>query len=404
MVSRGLGYVYKTQDKKRPIFEGAPRDVDYKKWRPGDVVQTFDGDRLRDVLVEPMMLARAAHARGPNAVVELMGKHTRNLYVQFFCLQSLAKFDIDETDEGHASVEARRMVQAILAAMEVHPNTDSVQAQAIAAMAGLAQNYANRDMINHEEWLGPTLKAMRNLKMDRYEIIERNADGNRKVTVEEPTRQSCEVVLHGARMLQLMACDPGRRQLVAEESLNTLISAMKFCNEDATVQLYGCLALYNFVYDECAASLRFADSLRIPPPPRYRCELAHVAADEEGALAVVNAAVAEFPTDCDLLKIATRTQRALEPRGGAARTTARPESCNMGAPACVTLYLGIFPLFDEQALSLLTAYFIAHLRHLGKLDLGRVAPTTGPGHAMRVGRGYALRGAATDEHAGQIPR
>ena len=72
------------------------------------------------------------------------------------------------------------------------------------------------------------------------------------MTVEEPTRQSCEVVLHGARMLQLMACDPGRRQLVAEESLNTLISAMKFCNEDATVQLYGCLALYNFVYDERA--------------------------------------------------------------------------------------------------------------------------------------------------------
>ena len=202
------------------------------------------------------MLAARRDARGPNAVVELMGKHTRNLYVQFFCLQSLAKFDIDETDEGHASVEARRMVQAILAAMEVHPNTDSVQAQAIAAMAGLAQNYANRDMINHEEWLGPTLKAMRNLKMDRYEIIERNADGNRKVTVEEPTRQSCEVVLHGARMLQLMACDPGRRQLVAEESLNTLIGAMKFCNEDATVQPYGCLALYNFVYDECAASLR----------------------------------------------------------------------------------------------------------------------------------------------------
>ena len=58
---------------------------------------------------------------------------------------------------------------------------------------------------------------------------------------------------------------------------------------------------------------RFAENP--PPPPRYRCELAHVAADEEGALAVVNAAVAEFPTDYDLLKIATRTQRALEPEG-----------------------------------------------------------------------------------------
>ena len=58
---------------------------------------------------------------------------------------------------------------------------------------------------------------------------------------------------------------------------------------------------------------RFAENP--PAPPRYRCELAHVAADEEGALAVVNTAVAEFPTDYDLLKIATRTQRALEPEG-----------------------------------------------------------------------------------------
>merc|ERR1719198_185644 len=108
--------------------------------------------------------------------------------------------------------------------------------------------------------MGPTLRAMRSLSMDRYEIIERNADGNRKVTVEEPTRQSCEVVMHGARLLQLMACDPGRRQYVAEEAITTLLSAMKFCNEDATVQLYGCFALYNFV---------------------YRCELAHLACEEE---------------------------------------------------------------------------------------------------------------------------
>ena len=41
---------------------------------------------------------------------------------------------------------------------------------------------------------------------------------------------------------------------------------MKFCNEDATVQLYGCLALYNFVYDERArARARSLSFLSLSP-------------------------------------------------------------------------------------------------------------------------------------------
>ena len=58
------------------------------------------------------------------------------------------------------------MVQAILAAMEVHPNTDSVQAQAIAAMAGLAQNYASRAVLLKEEWRRLVVSAVNNLQTE----------------------------------------------------------------------------------------------------------------------------------------------------------------------------------------------------------------------------------------------
>ena len=67
---------------------------------------------------------------------------------------------------------------------------------------------------------------------------------------------------------QISTPTPNLKTQVADDGIPMVMKAMNFCPEEETVQLYGCKALYNFV---------------------YRCEHAHLVAIEEGgALGILN--------------------------------------------------------------------------------------------------------------------
>lgn len=86
---------------------------------------------------------------------------------------------------------------------------------------------------------------------------------------------------------------------VADDGIALIMYAMRFCKDSPQVQINGCKALYNFV---------------------YRCENAHVIATEEDALELVEEALETHTSDSELILIAQRTMRALQPdgwRGGA---------------------------------------------------------------------------------------
>jgi len=77
----------------------------------------------------------------------------------------------------------------------------------------------------------------------------RKADGSfSKVTVVSPTRHSVECAVNGCRLLAAMSCDSVTREFVANDGISTVLHVMKWCHEEAVVQQFGCLALYNFVY------------------------------------------------------------------------------------------------------------------------------------------------------------
>ena len=65
----------------------------------------------------------------------------------------------------------------------------------------------------------------------------------------------------GGTPTQISIPTPNLKTQVADDGIPMVMKAMNFCPEEETVQLYGCRALYNFV---------------------YRCEHAHLVAIEEG--------------------------------------------------------------------------------------------------------------------------
>jgi len=91
-----------------------------------------------------------------------------------------------------------------------------------------------------------------------------------------------------------MSCDEANREYVADSGFPLVSYVMKFCEEDCTVQHYGCLAMYNFV---------------------YRNEPAHYQANEEGVMDVLNKVLENFAGDDNLRKACKRCIAAMEPEG-----------------------------------------------------------------------------------------
>ena len=115
-----------------------------------------------------------------------------------------------------------------------------------------------------------------------------------KVSVKRPTRHAAETCQWACKLFGQMACDNAMRLAVADDAIPTILQAMVFCPEDGMVQLTACKALYNCV---------------------YRCEAAHVMATEEDAMSCVEPLLDTFTADKDLLKLAERCIRSLQPDG-----------------------------------------------------------------------------------------
>ena len=94
-------------------------------------------------------------------------------HVQVFCLQGVAKLELEETEFGLARDDAVRSAQRALYLLghEKWRQVEGVVGAALGAVAALADNYANRGALMKEEgWLGVTVRALHNLKNDEQEV------------------------------------------------------------------------------------------------------------------------------------------------------------------------------------------------------------------------------------------
>ena len=112
--------------------------------------------------------------------------------------------------------------------------------------------------------------------------------------VTNVTRQSVDIAIYGCKLLFNMSCDESNREYVADSGTPLVMYVMKFIEDNATVQHYGVLSLYNFV---------------------YRNEPAHYQANEDGAMELCQEVVANFPSDDNLRRAAKRTIAALTAEG-----------------------------------------------------------------------------------------
>ena len=141
--------------------------------RYGPDVPSLDGLVVRDVPVEPYMLLRGAHEHGAMAVIDLMEKYPKNRHVVLFGFLSMAKMDIVETEDGVASLECVRSVKYTLVMMDEWTANAAILAAAMANLASLTDNYANRIAINEEKWMPRVVKLMKSMETETNEVYIR---------------------------------------------------------------------------------------------------------------------------------------------------------------------------------------------------------------------------------------
>lgn len=149
-------------------------------------------------------------------------------------------------------------------------------------------------MLNERKWMPVVVKLMKMVETLTDEVYIRYADGVKKVNVTSVSRHSRELAIYGCKLLFNMSCDESNREYLADSGLPLVTYVMKFCSEDPTVQHYGVLALYNFV---------------------YRNEPAHYQANEENILGLLDEVLDAFGGDDNLRKACKRTKAAMEPEG-----------------------------------------------------------------------------------------
>ena len=282
-------------DETLPLFL-TNHDIDTVHWKPGDVVQCYDGLEVKRVKVDPYVLARGACARGPMDIVKVMQRHGKRLDVVYFCLMAIAKTEFSEADDGRCTREAKACILQTLKTFHRHSNVTAIAAGCLAALASLAENYACRLVIAAEDWCKLTSHAMQNLDFQTQEIIVPSEDGlgNTKRFIKAPTSQSTDVAIAGCRLFGAMANDLKMREAYAEDAITSCIAVMTDCEHDANVQTSACRTLFNVV---------------------FRCEAASIVADDANVSDLVDHAIDNFFSDHEFMAVADRTRKALLPGG-----------------------------------------------------------------------------------------
>ncbi|GMI34837.1 hypothetical protein TeGR_g12017 [Tetraparma gracilis] len=292
--NRKLNEAKEMMDENGRTGFGHPKDLDLDAELYGPDIPSLDGLVLRTVPVEPYMLLRGAHEHGVTAVLDMMHKYPKNRHVVLFGFLSLAKMDIVETEDGVASEECTRAVKHALLMIDEWTDNAAILAAALACLATISDNYANRIVINEEKWMPRIVKLMKDMETETNDLYIRFADGVKKIEVTSVTRQSIDLAIFGTKVLFNMSCDEVNREYVADSGSALVLYVMKYCDEDPTVQHWACLALYNFV---------------------YRNEPAHTILNEENVLEVLRKVESEFAGDDTLRKACKRTIAAMEPEG-----------------------------------------------------------------------------------------
>jgi len=274
----------------------AARDVNYEEWQLGETVTALDGFVFKESTLEPVLLLRAAYEDGPVAVVETMGKFPENPEVQAFGLAQLVKVDYHETAAGHSNPGGLVALDAVLKVMKAYPDHEAIQGRSLAVLSTLADNYALRWAMFKEDWVSPVVVALNNNQANRQEVVlDRGPDHAPETKVStSPTRHAVETCAWACKLFGQMACDNGRRAVVADDGLPLVLQAMAFCPEEAVVQMNACKTIYNCV---------------------FRCEAAHIMATEEDALSAVEQLLVDFQADPTLILLAKRAVRSLQPDG-----------------------------------------------------------------------------------------
>mmetsp|Transcript_14129 Transcript_14129/g.16827 ORF Transcript_14129/g.16827 Transcript_14129/m.16827 type:complete len:464 (+) Transcript_14129:1228-2619(+) len=271
-------------------------DVNYEDWQLGDSLTYFDGKVCKGTSLEPMTLCRAAYEDGPEALVEMMSKFLDREDVQLFGLINLAKYEYKETGHGEANVGGLETLRTCLQVMKAYPDNEAIQGRALMVLSQLSDNYAMRREMFKVDWVTPCINAMNNNQENVNEMwVDHGGDrGKVKMIIKEPTRHSIDTCTWACKLFSQMACDNEKRPLVADDGIPLFLLAMKTCPLEGIVQINAIKGIYNCI---------------------YRCESAHIIATEEDALSICEELLISFSSDPQLLLLAQRTIRALQPDG-----------------------------------------------------------------------------------------
>ena len=172
----------------------------------GPKIPSLDGLVIREVDVEPYMLMRAAHERGPGKVMDKMEEHHGNRHAVLFGLMSLAKMDIVETADGVASDDSVRCCKICLKLMDDWVENMAILASALGALASLSDNYANRIMINEQNWMSKVVKLMKMMETETNDVYIRFTDGVKKIEVTQVC--AWKLLDRGSRRRRILFANP----------------------------------------------------------------------------------------------------------------------------------------------------------------------------------------------------
>lgn len=139
-------------------------------------------------------------------------RYPKNRHVVLFGFLSLAKMDIVETEDGVASEECTRAVKHALLMIDEWTDNAAILAAALACLATISDNYANRIVINEEKWMPRIVKLMKDMETETNDLYIRFADGVKKIEVTSVTRQSIDLAIFGTKVLFNMSCDEVNRE------------------------------------------------------------------------------------------------------------------------------------------------------------------------------------------------
>jgi hypothetical protein len=157
------------------------------------------------------------------------------------------KLDHLEDEHGSVTKTTVSLIECVMSAMENFPRNEAVQSRCFAALTSIAAKYSGRRALSKFEYSPLVASTVYRMSVRDQELI--NASGEATgIIAKVVTPTAVELAINCCQLFAQMASDDDLRKFVALSGMPLVLHCMQQCPEDATIQSYGCTALYNFCF------------------------------------------------------------------------------------------------------------------------------------------------------------